>query len=85
MGGGMAKHSHTILAEHFGCDSETVLDHLYQPGQFTKRVFDINDVLWCTGAKPAQPVYDGRMEKLSWEKVVSAYDKKAVLWKQVKP
>lgn len=80
----MAKHSHTLIAEHFGCDSDGVLDHLYQPGQYTKRVFSINNVLWCSGAKPAQPVYEGRESRLTWEKVISTYDKKSILWKQVK-
>lgn len=79
----MAKHSATILADHFGCDADTVAHHAYQPGQFTRRVFYINDVLWCTGATPAQPKREVLHGRMYWEKVVSDYDKKSILWKQV--
>lgn len=74
----MAKRSYTLIAEHFGSDSADIRDSEYQPGRFPRPIYSLSDnEYWAAGnTKPRDP--DGTLA--NWEKVISSYDRKSVLW-----
>ena len=74
----MPKRSYTLIAEHFSTDSESIRDSEYQHGRYSRPIFSLSDnEYWAAGhTKPRDP--DGILT--AWEKVVSNYDHKSVLW-----
>lgn len=74
----MSKRGYTLIAEHLGTDAESVRDYEYQHGRFVRPIFALSDnEYWAAGqSKPCDP--DGILN--SWEKVVSSYDRKSILW-----
>lgn len=74
----MPKRSYTLIAEHFGTDSDYVRDNEYQHGRYSKPIYSLSDnEYWAAGAtKPRDP--DGLLT--DWKKVISQYDGKSILW-----
>lgn len=74
----MPKRSYTLIAEHFGTDAESIRDCEYQPGHFSKPVYSLSDnEYWAAGATKPR---DRDRDEMSWEKVISSYDRKSILW-----
>jgi hypothetical protein len=79
------------LAEHLGCDVDTIRDHNYQMGQFTKPVYAIDSddnktEYWCPYKYKPKCVYDDFFTDCielgyRWEKVTSSYNTQATFWK----
>lgn len=65
------------IAAHLGEDRDTVKTYRYQPTRWTRPVFNVWDGYWCAGLVPAKPMNG---ENLNWQKVISSYDRKTVLW-----
>lgn len=73
----MAKSGSTLLAEHFGTDSETIRDNEYQHGRFNKPVYSLGNEFWAGGkVKPKDE--DGILT--NWVRIISSYDPNCVLW-----
>lgn len=76
----MPKRAYTLIAEHFGDDSKSIRESEYQYGRFTRPVYALSDnEYWSAGTRPPQPTDSSQPWK--WEKVISSYDKKSILWK----
>lgn len=67
----------SYIAAHLGRDEEEINDYRYQPTRTTAPVFAIGNDYWCAGKKPAEH-FDDRAWK--WQRVISRYDRKTVLW-----
>jgi hypothetical protein len=71
------------VANHLSADIETVKDHRYQPTYYSTPVFLLGDDRWGAGARPPKNRYSDDTEV--WEKVISVYDGKTVLWRFTPP
>jgi hypothetical protein len=79
----MPKRNYTLIAEHFGTDSDSIRESEYQYGRFTKSVYSLSDnEYWSAGATPPRHT-DSVGNPWKWEKVISGYDRKSILWRRV--
>jgi hypothetical protein len=75
----MPKRAYSHIADHFGDDGESIREKEYQYGRFTKSVYALSDnEYWSAGVRPPQPTDNS--EPWKWERVISSYDHKSVLW-----
>jgi len=67
------------IGNHFSEDRADVEYMRYQPTCWTRPVYSLSDGYWSAGPTPPRHTKqsDGGLE---WEKVISSYDKKTVLW-----
>jgi hypothetical protein len=66
------------IANHIGCDADDMEDYRYQATRTNRPVYSFDADYWSAGgAKP--PTHQDGWD-MEWEKVVSSYDGKTVLW-----
>jgi hypothetical protein len=80
----MPKYGAIGLANHFGCDVETIRESEYQPGQYSQKIFSFDSdgsVFYCPYKTKAKSVYDSFFDEGIWEKFQSSYDSSVYFWK----
>lgn len=79
----MAKYGAEGLANHFGTDIDTIKDSEYQPGQFTQKIFCVNDEFWCPYKSKARDIYGHLFDEGDWLRINSNYDAEISFWQFV--